>query len=129
MDTRLKTFLTEGTVFAALATLDADGGPQNSLVWIDADDRHVLINTSEGRVKTRNVRADGRVALTAFDPSNPYEQAMIRGVVAQITGYGAEDHIDRLARRYMGVDRYPYRAPGEVRLIVRVTPARVSWMG
>lgn len=116
---------TKGKGFAAPATLMPDGSPQVSLTWVDSDGEHVLINTAEGRRKPENVRRDSRVAVSVFDSENPYKQAMVRGVVTDITQEGAEDHIDRMARKYLGQEKYPWRQPGEKRVIIKIRPEHV----
>lgn len=115
--------------FVHLTTLMPDGSPQSSPVWCEYDGTHILINTAKGRVKDRNMRADPRVALSATDPDNPYRALMIRGKVAEITEEGAEALIDRLAKKYLGVDKYPYRRSGEVRVIYKIVPVKVVTMG
>lgn len=115
--------------FAHLATVSGDGVPQVTPVWCDFDGTHVRINTARGRVKDRNLRRDPRVALSVQDPDNPYRYVQVRGRVAEITQQGADAHIDALARKYLGQDRYPYRQPGEVRLTVKILPERVQGMG
>lgn len=117
--------LLEGKNFAHVATLMEDGSPQVSPVWIDHEDGLVLFNTAEGRVKPRNLQRDPRVAISITNPENPYENLLIRGRAVEITEEGADEHIDALAKRYLGVDEYPARQPGEVRVIVRVKPERV----
>ena len=118
-----------GKTFAHVATLMKDGSPQVSPVWIDRDGDSIIINSASGRVKDRNLRRDARVALSITDPENPYRSIAVRGTVTEITTDGAEDHIDGLAKRYMGVDTYPYRTPEEVRVIYRITAERVSTTG
>jgi PPOX class probable F420-dependent enzyme len=113
-------------VVASLVTLMPDGSPQVTPVWIDRDGDHVLFNSSPGRRKDRNIRRDSRVALLLLDPDNPYRYLEIRGRVVEITERGADEHIDRLARKYLGVDKYPYRQPGERRAIYRVLPEQIS---
>jgi PPOX class probable F420-dependent enzyme len=115
--------------FAHLSTLMPDGSPQASPVWIDLDGEHVLVNSAQGRLKDKNMRRDPRVALSLTDPDNPYRALMIRGKVVDITTDGADAHIDALAKRYLGQDRYPYRGPDEVRVIYRIEPTHVSAMG
>jgi len=115
--------------FVHLTTLMPDGSPQSSPVWCEYDGTHILINTARGRVKDRNMSNDARVALSATDPENPYRALMIRGKVAQITEEGAEALIDRLAKKYLGVDKYPYRRSGEVRVIYKIAPVKVATMG
>lgn len=120
--------LLEGKTFAHIATLMADGAPHVSPVWIDVEEGTVVINTAEGRLKPKNLRRDPRVAISVTNPDNPYESLLIRGHVTEVTQEGADDHIDALAKRYMGVDEYPLRQPGEERLIVRIQPEKVQHM-
>jgi len=112
--------------FAHLSTLMSDGSPHTAPVWIDTDDGYVVINSAEGRLKDRNVRRDPRVAISITDPENPYRSLAIRGRVVKITNEGADDHINRMAKKYMGVDEYPYRTPTEVRVMYYVEPEKVS---
>ena len=115
--------------FASLATVMADGSPQVTPVWFDFDGTHLRVNSAKGRVKDRNMRRNGRVALSIIDPENPYRHLAIRGRVEEITEAGADGHIDSLSKKYLGQDRYPNRRPGEVRVIYRIRPERVSTMG
>ena len=115
--------------FASLATLMPDGTPQVTPVWCDLEGKYVLFNSARGRQKDRNVRRDPRVAMYLIDPDNPYRYLEIRGRVVEITEQGADQHIDSLAKKYMGVDKYPLRQPGEVRVTYKVEPQRVSSMG
>ncbi len=112
--------------FAFLATLMPDGSPQVTPVWVDTDGRQVLVNTAEGRQKTRNVRRDARVALAVTDRANPYTWAAVRGRVVALTHEGADAHIDRLAQKYLGRERYPWRRPNERRVILKIAPEKVS---
>ena len=112
--------------FAHLSTLMSDGSPHTAPVWIDTDDGYVVINSAEGRLKDRNVRRDPRVAISITDPENPYRSLAIRGRVVKITNEGADEHINRMAKKYMGVDEYPYRTPTEVRVMYYVEPEKVS---
>jgi len=121
--------LLSGKNFATVATLMKDGAPSTSVVWIDTDGEHVIFNTAEGRLKPKHMRRDKRVAIAVCDAENPYQQAMIRGEVVALEQAGADAHIDKLAKRYLGVDTYPFRQPGEKRLIVRVRPTHVGIMG
>ena len=115
--------------FAVLATVGADGHPQTTPVWVDFDGRHVRFNTARGRVKDKNLQRNPRVALTLMDPENPYRYVQIRGRVAEITEQGADAHIDALAKKYIGQDRYPWRKPGEVRVTIRIAPESAQGMG
>lgn len=111
---------------AFIVTLMKDGAPQATPVWIDTDGKHVLVNTAEGRVKTRNLRRDPRVAVSLVDPANSYSRVLnIMGKVVEITGDGAEDHIDQLSRKYTGRFPYPNHDPEHPRLIVKILPSRV----
>ncbi|MCS6805612.1 MAG: PPOX class F420-dependent oxidoreductase [Acidobacteriota bacterium] len=112
--------------FAHLATLMPDGRPQVSPVWCDYDGQHILINTAKGRQKDRNMRRDGRVAVSLIDPDNPYRYVEVRGRVVEITEEGADQHIDRLAQKYLGVERYPYRGPNEVRVLFKIQPEHAT---
>jgi PPOX class probable F420-dependent enzyme len=115
--------------FAHLATVGRDGRPQVTPVWVDFDGTHVRINTARGRVKDRNLATNPQVALSVQDPDNPYRYVQIRGRVTEMTEQGADAHIDSLAKKYMGVDRYPGRQPNEKRVLVKITPEHVQGMG
>jgi len=121
--------LTQKRAFAHLATLMPDGGPQVTPVWFDWDGETVRVNSARGRQKDRNMRRAARVALSIQDPDNPYRYLALRGLVTEVTEEGADAHIDSLAKKYLGVDSYPYRQPGEVRVIYKIRPERVSTMG
>jgi PPOX class probable F420-dependent enzyme len=115
--------------FAALATLNEDGSPQVSPVWCDLEGERVLVNSAKGRVKDRNIRRDPRVGLYLVDPENPYRYLGLQGRVVEITEQGADAHIDRMAKKYMGVDRYPGRQPGEVRVLYKIVVESTHSMG
>ncbi|HYK87327.1 MAG TPA: PPOX class F420-dependent oxidoreductase [Acidobacteriota bacterium] len=115
--------------FANLATIMSDGSPQVTPVWFDYDAGYVIVNTAKGRVKDRNMRRSPRVALSIMDPRNPYRYIEIRGRVAEVTEAGADEHIDKMAKKYLKVEKYPYRSPGEVRVLYKIAPERVSTMG
>lgn len=117
---------TEGKSVATISTLMRDGSPQASVVWIDSDDDHIIFNTAEGRLKTRNMHRDPRVAITVFNADNPFEQVTIRGRVVEMTHDGADAHIDSLAKKYLGQDRYPGHTPDEQRVIVKIAPDRIT---
>jgi PPOX class probable F420-dependent enzyme len=120
------THLLEGQHFAHIATLKEDGSPQVSPVWIDHEDGLITFNTAEGRLKTDNLKRDPRVAISIVNQENPYEHLLIQGKVTDITSDGADENIDALAKRYMGVDEYPLRQPGEQRVIVKIEPEKVT---
>ena len=115
--------------FAHLATLMADGSPQVTPVWCDFDGTNVRVNSAKGRVKDKNMRRDKKVALSVQDPENPYRYLAMSGEIAEITEEGADAHIDSLAKKYLGKDKYPFRGPGEVRVIYKIRPDRVTQMG
>ena len=115
--------------FASLATLMPDGSPQVTPVWVDLEGDLVLVNTARARQKDKNMRCDPRVALAIIDPENPYRYLEIRGRVAEITEEGADAHIDKMAKKYLGADKYPYRQPSETRVIFKIQPERVNTMG
>lgn len=121
--------LIEGRNFAHLATLMPDGTPQVTPVWVDHDGRYLLVNSAEGRVKVRNLRRDPRVGLDVADQENPYKMVTFRGHVTEVTNEGAEEHIDKLAKKYLGQDRYPYRQPGERRVIIKIEPEHIAGWG
>jgi PPOX class probable F420-dependent enzyme len=115
--------------FANLATVNADGSPQVTPVWWDTDGTNILINTAKGRVKTKNLERTPKVAVLIVDPDNPYRYVTIQGRVVEMTEQGADDHINALSKKYFGKDVYPYRQPGEVRVIFKIKPEKVQTMG
>jgi PPOX class probable F420-dependent enzyme len=115
--------------FASLATLNPDGTPQVTPVWCDSDGTNILVNTAKGRKKTRNLERNRHVALAIIDPDNPYRYLGIQGRVIEMTEHGADAHIDSLAKKYLGQEKYPGRAPGEVRILVKIAPELVHTMG
>ena len=115
--------------FAHLATLMPGGQPQVTPVWIDYDGKQVVVNTAAGRQKDKNLQRDGRVSLSIIDPDNPYRYLEVRGHVSERTTSGADAHIDKMAKKYLDQDTYPFRQPGEVRVIFKVTPDHVTSMG
>ena len=115
--------------FANLGTLMPDGRPQVTPVWVDFDGEHIIFNSAKGRQKDRNVRRDPRVSLAIMDPENPYRYLEIRGSVVEITEDGADASIDKLAKKYLGVDKYPYSQSGEVRVIYKIKAEHTTVMG
>lgn len=111
--------------YCQIATTMPDGSPQLTETWVDTDGQHILINTAQGRQKERNVRRDPRVAVQVFEPNNDYRIFSVRGRVVEITEDGADAMIDRLAKKYLGVDTYPMRQPNEVRVILKILPDKV----
>jgi PPOX class probable F420-dependent enzyme len=115
--------------FAFLATVMKDGSPQVTPVWFNTDGKHILINTAEGRVKDRNMRARPQVALAIMDPKNSYRYIQVQGRIVEITKEGAEDHIDVLNYKYHGKPTYGGHSPEMPRVIYKVLPESVSTMG
>jgi PPOX class probable F420-dependent enzyme len=115
--------------FCHVSTLRADGSIHGVPVWVDVQDGLPVVNTAEGRVWPTNLERDPRVTLTVQNLENPYEYLEIRGRVAERTRDGADEHIDALAKKYLRADEYPYRQPGEQRLIIRVQPDHVAVRG
>ncbi|MGW0067731.1 PPOX class F420-dependent oxidoreductase [Streptosporangium sandarakinum] len=107
-------------------TVRSDGSLHNTVVWVDVDGDDVVFNTALGRVKDRNLRADPRVSVSVLDPENAFHLVSVSGT-ARLEEEGADEVIDRLAKKYLGVDTYPYRQPGEERVTVRVTPEQVVY--
>ena len=114
-----------GTNIGSLATLTEDGSPEVTPVWVDWDGEYVIVNTLQSRAKPRNVRRDPRVEIAVVNSENPYQHVRIKGN-AELIDEGAEEHIDKLAKKYVGEDTYPWRAPGDRRVILRIRPERVA---
>ncbi len=121
--------LLEKPAFCQLATLMPDGSPQVTPVWCDREGDLVRVNTARGRAKDRNMTRDPRVALAISDPANPYRYLEIRGRVVEITEEGADAHIDKLTKKYMNQDTYPYRSASEKRVIYKIKPEHFHTMG
>lgn len=119
--------LIEGKNFGYLATVMKDGSPQVTPVWVDHEGKdYVLVNTALGRVKQKNTRRKSEVAIAIADASNQYEKVTVRGVVTEQTTKGADEHIDKLAKKYLGKEAYPYRSPNEKRVILKIRPEHIS---
>jgi PPOX class probable F420-dependent enzyme len=115
--------------FAHIATVMPDGSPQVTPVWFDYAGGRIRVNTARGRVKARNMTEGAKVALAIMDPDNAYRYIQVRGKVVKTTEAGADPHIDSLAKKYLGRDKYPFRQPGEVRVIYEIEPFSVQAMG
>jgi PPOX class probable F420-dependent enzyme len=120
--------VTNKKAFAHLATLMNDGSPQVTPVWLDFTDGMIRVNTARGRVKDRNLKVGAPVALSIADPDNPYRYVQVRGKVTKETEQGADAHIDSLAKKYMGVDSYPFRNAAEKRVIYYIEPLSAQGM-
>jgi PPOX class probable F420-dependent enzyme len=115
--------------YGQLATLMPNGAPQLTQVWVDTDGEHVLVNTVTTHQKVKNVRRDPRVAVNVHDPKQPWRIANIRGRVVDVTSAGADAHIDRLAKKYLGAEQYPFHQPGQERIILKIRPERIHSIG
>jgi PPOX class probable F420-dependent enzyme len=118
--------LQQKKAFAHLATIMPDGTPQVTPVWFDYTNGKVRVNSAKGRVKVRNMRQGAPVALSILDPDDPYRYIQIRGRVEHVTEEGASAHIDSLAKKYLGKDKYPWAQPGQVRITFEIEPTAVQ---
>ena len=121
--------LQEKKSFANLATVMPDGTPQVTPVWFDYTNGKIRVNSAKGRVKTRNMTEGAPVALSILDPDNAYRYIQIRGRVGHVTEEGADAHIDSLAKKYLGKDKYPWGQPGDVRVTFEIEPTAVQVLG
>jgi PPOX class probable F420-dependent enzyme len=122
-DKVIKLFEERNLVF--IATIMKDGSPQLSPVWADFEDEHVLVNTAEGRIKHKNVLRDPRVAVSVVNQNNPLDMTTIRGKVVDIIPDYEYEHANKLTKKYMGKEKYPFKQPGEKRIIFKILPERV----
>jgi PPOX class probable F420-dependent enzyme len=120
--------LLQDKAYGHVVTLNAQGRPQLTMVWVDVEGDEVLFNTAEGRKKPQNLRRDPRVIVSVQAHDDPQTYAVFHGK-ARITETGADDHIDKLAKRFLNADKYPFRQPGEKRLIVRISVDRIGGFG
>ena len=116
--------LLEEPQIAAMATLNPDGSVQLTPTWVDTDGTALLVNTAKGRVKHRNILANPHVAVSVTDRNDPYRTCIAQGTVEFIEE-GAEDHVDKLAKKYLGIDRYQRQTLGEQRIIGRIHLTRI----
>ena len=126
LDNAQKKLLTEGKNFAVLATRNKDGSTHLTPLWIDYDGKHIIFTTEQKRLNPRNMRRDPNVTLAVMNHENPYSYMELRGKVVDITPEGAFEHIDKMAKKYLGQDKYPGNKPGDVRLFVRIEPEHAS---
>jgi PPOX class probable F420-dependent enzyme len=117
--------LLEDKNLAFVATLMKDNSPQITPTWIDLVDGIIIVNTAEGRVKQKNVSRDPRVAISVVDNKNPYNMVSIRGKVIEQTTQDADKHADKMAKKYLGVDKYPFGMPGEKRILLKIRPLKI----
>jgi PPOX class probable F420-dependent enzyme len=124
-----QTELLRGRNYGTVTTLRKDGSPHSTPVWVDTDGENVLFNTSVGRAKERHLRRDPRVSVVVIPTDDPQSGYVSVNGTAEITEDGAVDHINKLAKKYVGLDEYPWLQPGEQRVIVTIKPDRVDGMG
>jgi PPOX class probable F420-dependent enzyme len=127
LDPQTRAVLTD-TNFCHVSTIQPDGTPHTVVTWVDVEDDNILLNTVEGRVWPTNLRRDPRVTLTIAKQENPYEYVSIRGRMVEATHTDADEHIDRMAMKYLGKERYPFRKPGEQRLLIKVASEHIRPM-
>src|SRR5271156_1541479 len=121
--------LTGKKAFASIATVLSDGSPQVTPVWFDYHNGRIRVNTEKKRVKARTLKMGAPVALAILDPDNPYRYLQVRGKVVSVTENGADAHIDSLAKKYLGQDKYPFAQPGDVRVMYEIDPTSAQAMG
>jgi PPOX class probable F420-dependent enzyme len=127
LDDKARKFLEQPYV-ATVTTLRKDGSPHSTIVWVDTDTDEVSFNTAAGRAKEKHLRNDPRVSVLVVDPENTYKWVAVSGT-AEMTTEGADEQIDKLAKKYLGKDEYPWRDPSEQRIKVRITPEHVEATG
>jgi PPOX class probable F420-dependent enzyme len=123
-----RSFIADNPYVGTVTTLRDDGSPHNTIVWVDAEDGTLTLNTAVGRAKERHLRRDPRIALTVVDPENTYKWVSVSGR-AELTTEGADDQIDKLAKKYLGENRYPWRSPDEQRISIKIRPDQVDATG
>jgi PPOX class probable F420-dependent enzyme len=121
-------FLDENPYLGTATTLRPDGSPHSTVVWVDVEDGKVSFNTARGRAKPRHLERDPRASVLMLDPNNPFRWVAVSGR-AELTEDGAEDQIDKLSKKYIGKDVYPWRQPGQRRVKVVIEPERVDSVG
>src|SRR2546423_11809676 len=127
LDEKARRFLEEPFV-GEVTTLRPDGSPHTTVVWVDVDTGEVIFNPAGGRAKERYLRKDPRVSLIVVDPEDPYRWVSVSGT-AELSTEGADAEIDKLAKKYLGKDEYPWRSPDEQRINVRIRPEKVDTAG
>jgi PPOX class probable F420-dependent enzyme len=126
--TRAEREFLENPFVGVVTTLQRDGSPQSTVVWVDVDDEGASVNTAYGRVKPRNLARDPRLSLVVVDPGDAYRWVKLTGT-GRLVDEGADEQIDRLSKKYTGRDVYASRQPGERRVTVRITPDRILSRG
>jgi PPOX class probable F420-dependent enzyme len=123
-----RAFVQDNPFVGTVTTLRADGSPHSTVVWVDTSGDAVLFNTARGRAKERHLLGDPRISLAVIDPRDAYKWVAVTGT-AELIDEGADDHIDRLAKKYLDADSYPFRKPEEQRVTVRITLDKIDSAG
>jgi PPOX class probable F420-dependent enzyme len=123
-----RSFIADNPYVGTVTTLREDGSPHNTIVWVDTENDGLTFNTAVGRAKERHLRSDPRIAITVVDPENTYKWVSVSGR-AELTTDGADDQIDKLAKKYLGEEKYPWRSPEETRISVKIQPEQVDASG
>lgn len=121
--------LLETNALIHVATLGPDGGPQSNPVWFDWDGEHIKFSQTKTRQKYKNVERDPRIAVSIVDPENPYRYLEVRGEVTEIEEDPDNDFINAMAKKYLGMDEYPYHQPGDERIVLYLKPGHTTQMG
>ncbi|SRR5579875_1409506 len=121
--------LIDGRNFANVAVITPEGWPHVTPVWVDRDGDYILLNITKSRAKFRYIEKNPRVAISIFDMANPYVNVVIRGRVTEAITNGAEEHIDKMAKKYFGQEKYPYHQPEDPRILIKVEPLKETGMG
>jgi PPOX class probable F420-dependent enzyme len=128
LDEKPRKFLEENPHVGVATTLREDGSPHSTIVWVDVEDGKVSFNTARGRAKSKHLERDPRASLLMVDPANSYKWVAVSGP-AELTEEGADAQIDKLAKKYLGKDEYPWRDPAETRVKVLIDPEKVDASG
>jgi PPOX class probable F420-dependent enzyme len=128
LDSKQKQFLDENPFVGSATTLRKDGSPHTTVVWVDTEDGKVSFNTARGRAKERHIARDPRVSLLVVDPNDPYRWVSVSGR-ATLTEEGADPQVDKLAKKYLDKDEYPWRDPEQTRVKVVIEPEQVDAAG
>jgi PPOX class probable F420-dependent enzyme len=128
LDEKPRKFLEENPHVGVATTLREDGSPHSTIVWVDVEDGKVSFNTARGRAKSKHLERDPRASLLMVDPNNSYKWVAVSGP-AKVTEEGADAQIDKLAKKYLGKDEYPWRNPEETRVKVLIDPEKVDASG
>jgi PPOX class probable F420-dependent enzyme len=128
LEEKPRKFLDESPYVGVVTTLREDGSPHSTIVWVDVEGDKVSFNTARGRAKPKHLEHDPRASLLMVDPNNAFRWVAVSGP-AELTEEGADAQIDKLAKKYLGKDEYPWRNPEETRVKVLIEPEKVDATG